>query len=132
MPSDFVGFDVVMGNPPYQPPSNNKKGGKSIWDEFVKYALNILKKKGLLLYVHPALWRKPENNMKDIMFNKQIHYLSIHNKIEGNKVFGATTRYDYYLMENIEPYKKSLVQISKHTEKAAYLQSKLPNFLVIR
>ena len=103
------GFDIVLGNPPYQPPSNNKKGGKSIWDEFVKYSLNILKEKGLLLYVHPALWRKPENKMRDIMFNKQIHYLSIHNKIEGGKVFGATTRYDYYLMENIEPYKKSLV-----------------------
>jgi len=103
------GFDAVIGNPPYQPPSNNKKGGKSIWDEFVKYSLKNLKVRGLLLYVHPALWRKPGNKMRDIMFNKQIHYLSIHNKIEGSKVFGATTRYDYYLMENIDPYKKSIV-----------------------
>lgn len=106
---DIDGFDSVIGNPPYQPPSNNKKGGKSIWDEFVKYSLKNLKLTGLLLYVHPALWRKPENKMRDIMFNKQIHYLSIHNKVEGAKIFGATTRYDYYLMENITPYKKSLV-----------------------
>jgi len=102
-------FDAIIGNPPYQPPSNNKKGGKSIWDEFVKYSLKNLKEKGLLLYVHPALWRKPENKMRDIMFNKQIHYLSIHNDSEGLKNFGATTRYDYYLMENIKPYKKSSV-----------------------
>jgi hypothetical protein len=106
---DIEGFDAVIGNPPYQPPSNNKKGGKSIWDEFVKYSLKKLKVNGLLLYVHPALWRKPGNKMRDIMFNKQIHYLSIHNKVEGAKIFGATTRYDYYLMENITPYKKSLV-----------------------
>ena len=102
-------FDAIIGNPPYQPPSNNKKGGKSIWDEFVKYSLKNLKVKGLLLYVHPALWRKPKNKMRDIMFNKQIHYLSIHNDSEGLKNFGATTRYDYYLMENIKPYKKSSV-----------------------
>lgn len=102
-------FESVIGNPPYQPSSNNKKGGKSIWDEFVKYSLNNLKTKGLLLYVHPALWRKPENKMRDIMFDKQIHYLSIHNDTEGLKHFGATTRYDYYLMENITPYKKSIV-----------------------
>ena len=102
-------FDAIIGNPPYQPPSNNKKGGKSIWDEFVKYSLKNLKEKGLLLYVHPALWRKPKNKMRDIMFNKQIHYLSIHNDSEGLKNFGATTRYDYYLMENIKPYKKSSV-----------------------
>jgi hypothetical protein len=105
----IYGFDAVIGNPPYQPRSNNKKGGKSLWDKFVKYSLTILAENGLLLYVHPALWRKPGNKMRDIMFNKQIHYLSIHNKVEGNKVFGATTRYDHYLMENIEPYKKSKV-----------------------
>jgi hypothetical protein len=103
------GFDAVIGNPPYQPPSFNKKGGKSIWDVFVKYSIDILKENGLLLYVHPALWRKPNNKMRDVMFNKQIHYLSIHNKVEGGKVFGAVTRYDYYLMENTEPVKKTRV-----------------------
>ena len=47
--------------------------------------------------------------MRNLMFNKQIHYLSIHNKIEGKKIFGAVTRYDYYLIENTVPYKKSKV-----------------------
>jgi len=128
---NIEGFDAVIGNPPYQPPSNNKKGGKSIWDEFVKYSLKKLKVKGLLLYVHPALWRKPGNNMRDIMFNKQIHYLSIHNKVEGGKVFGATTRYDYYLMENIVPYKKSIVYFEDKKTYEIYINNNLqfiPNF----
>ena len=120
------GFDAVIGNPPYQPPSNNKKGGKSIWDEFVKYSLKNLKVRGLLLYVHPALWRKPENKMRDIMFDKQIHYLSIHNKIEGGKVFGATTRYDFYLMENIKPYKKSTVYFEDKETYDIDINIKLP------
>ncbi|MBC8308789.1 MAG: Eco57I restriction-modification methylase domain-containing protein, partial [Pelagibacterales bacterium] len=120
------GFDAIIGNPPYQPPSNNKKGGKSIWDEFVKYSLKNLKVKGLLLYVHPALWRKPKNKMRNIMFNKQIHYLSIHNKVEGKKIFGATTRYDYYLMEKIAPYKKSIVYFEDKKTYEIYISNDLP------
>ena len=108
---DFgIKFDAVIGNPPYQPPSNGKKGGKSIWTDFVSYALSILTERGFLLYVHPALWRKPGNKMRDVMFNKQIHHLSIHNGADGARVFGASTRYDYYLMENVEPYSKSVVR----------------------
>ena len=103
------GFDAVIGNPPYQPPSNNKKGGKSIWDEFVKYSIFILVERGLLLFVHPALWRKPGNKMREIMFSKQIHYLSIHNDEEGNKNFGSTTRFDYYLLENNITYKNTII-----------------------
>jgi len=104
------GFDAVIGNPPYQPPSNNKKGGKSIWGEFVIFNLHCLKPSGLLLFIHPALWRKPENKLREIMFDKQIHYLSIHNDGDGLKYFGATTRYDYYLMENTKPYQKTIVR----------------------
>lgn len=124
-------FDSIIGNPPYQPPSNNKKGGKSLWDEFVKFSINLLKKKGLLLFVHPALWRKPENKMMDVMFNKQIHYLSIHNKVEGNKIFGATTRYDYYLLENIEPYTESIVRFEDGQTHKIMITNELafiPNF----
>jgi len=120
------GFDAIIGNPPYQPSSNNKKGGKSIWDEFVRYSLNILKENGLLLYVHPALWRKPENKMRDVMFNKQIHYLSIHNKVEGNKIFGATTRFDHYLMENTNPYKKSKVYFEDKNTYKIMINNDLP------
>ena len=93
-------FDVVVGNPPYQPPSNNKKGGNSLWPSFVTLGLDLLKADGYIGYIHPALWRKPDNKMREVMFVKQIHYLSIHNKVEGKKVFGATTRYDWYIMQN--------------------------------
>lgn len=120
------GFDLVVGNPPYQPESNGKKGGKSIWDEFVKYSLNILKKNKYLLFVHPALWRKPENKLKDIMFSKQIHYLSIHGDTEGLKKFKSTTRYDHYLLENTEVYKKSIVTFEDKKTYNILINDKLP------
>jgi hypothetical protein len=123
-------FDLIVGNPPYQPPSNNKKGGKSLWDTFVRFSIRILKQNGLLLFVHPALWRKPENSMIDIMFNKQIHYLSIHNKVEGKKIFGATTRYDYYLLENIEPYTESVIRFEDNKTHKVIINKLpfIPNF----
>ena len=94
-------FDVVFGNPPYQPPSHGKKGGKSLWPIFVEKSLGLLKPDGFLVFVHPALWRKPENELHDLMFGKQFRYLSIHTTQEGMKTFhGAGTRYDWYVLQN--------------------------------
>ena len=96
---DLEGFDAVIGNPPYQPFSNGKKGGKSIWPDFVEYSIKNINKEGYLLYVHPALWRKPNNNIWDIMINNKFHIISIYNDIDGNKYFNATTRFDWYLLQ---------------------------------
>ena len=102
-------FDIVFGNPPYQPPSNGKKGGKSLWPTFVEKSIRLLKVNGFLVFVHPALWRKPGNELHDLMYGKQIHYLSIHSKQEGDKVFHATTRYDWYILQNKEPQTETTV-----------------------
>jgi hypothetical protein len=96
-------FDVIFGNPPYQPPSNGKKGGKSLWPSFVEKSFTHLKVNGFLVFVHPALWRKAENELHALMFGKQFHYLSIHTKQEGDKIFHATTRYDWYVLQNTPP-----------------------------
>jgi hypothetical protein len=121
------GFDAVIGNPPYQPPSKDKKGGSSIWNEFVTLSLTkILKLEGYLLFVHPALWRKPENKLKELMFSKQIHYLSINDDIEGRKLFGSTTRFDYYLLENTPTYKKSKIIFEDKRTYDIMINNKLP------
>jgi tRNA1(Val) A37 N6-methylase TrmN6 len=65
-------FDLVMGNPPYQPQSDEKKGGKSLWTDFVIRSLTLLKDNKYLLFIHPALWRKPENMMRTYLFTKQL------------------------------------------------------------
>ena len=109
---DVKEFDVVIGNPPYQPNSNNKKGGKSLWNQFVEYSLNkVLKNNGYLVFIHPALWRKPGNKLQKTIFSKQIHYLQIYNDNQGNKIFGgnASTRVDYYVLQNMKCYKKTKI-----------------------
>lgn len=120
-------FDAVIGNPPYQPPSNDKKGGTSIWNEFVSLSLSkLLKEGGYLVFVHPALWRKPDNKLRDEMFSKQIHYLSIHSDSDGNKMFGATTRFDYYLLENTLTYKNTRVIFEDKKEFDILITKELP------
>jgi hypothetical protein len=87
---------------------------------------SLLKKGGYLVFVHPALWRKPENKLQKIMFSKQIHYLSIHNKVEGNKIFGATTRFDYYLLENKPTYKSTKIIFEDKKEYDVLIDDNLP------
>ena len=119
-------FDVIFGNPPYQPPSDGKKGGKSLWPTFVKRSINILKADGFLVFVHPALWRKPDNELHDLMFSKQIHYMSIHNIQEGKKTFQAGTRYDWYILQNKPVYKETLVKFDDNVKSSIMITPALP------
>ena len=119
-------FDVIFGNPPYQPPSNGKKGGKSLWPTFVEKSMKLLKANGFLVFVHPALWRMPENELHDLMFGKQFHYLSIHSKQEGDKVFHATTRYDWYVLQNQASNTPTQVRFDDGIQSSLMINPSLP------
>ena len=57
-------FDVVMGNPPYNPPKTETgSSGNSIWQNFVIKSHSILNDKGYLLFVHPPGWKKPTDEV---------------------------------------------------------------------
>lgn len=57
-------FDIIMGNPPYNPPKKEGKStGNSIWQHFVMKSFYMLKEKGYLVYIHPPGWKKPTNEI---------------------------------------------------------------------
>ena len=121
------GFNAVIGNPPYQSNSDHKKNSKTLWGSFVSHSIDKwLQPNGYLVFVHPALWRKPNQNLKTIMFSKQIHYLSINSKSDGTKMFGATTRFDYYLLENKPMYKKTMVLFEDKKKCEILITNELP------
>ncbi len=130
-------FDVIVGNPPY----NNKQshirkgsnGSNSLWDKFVELAIDkLLNKNGYLIYVHPSPWRKPEHKLWKLMTSKQIIYLDINSKKSGQKIFGASTRYDWYLIQN-KPYaEKTIVCDENKNTKEIDLKDLdfLPNYMI--
>ena len=94
-------FDVIVGNPPYnfgsikKVPSNSKKDkrmdGKTIWPDFIKQSLKILKPDGYLCFITPALWLKPDKaGIHDLLIknkNYQLKMLYSMTDVETNKVF---------------------------------------------
>jgi hypothetical protein len=108
-----VHFDIIVGNPPFnadQTHEGKKGGGANLWPRFVDKSLrsDLLKPDGLLLFVHPALWRKPPSPQAPTQFELMTHenhmlYLEIHSKLEGLAVFGARTRYDFYVIQKRKP-----------------------------
>jgi len=99
-------FDRVIGNPPYQKSTGT---GNPIWQHFVEFAIDrLLKKKGFLSLVHPALWRKPQSNsntlcssLKSKLFEKNILFLNINGVQKGESIFDAGTRFDWYVIKNL-------------------------------
>lgn len=110
-------FDVIIGNPPFnadQTHEGKKGGGSILWPKFVEKSLSddLLKPDGFLLFIHPALWRKPQSERSSSsvrsLYHKMTHenhmkYLEIHNKLDGKRDFGVQTRYDYYVIQKRPP-----------------------------
>jgi len=91
-------FNIIIGNPPYNPDISEKKSkGQVIWHFFVKKSMDLLKDKGLLLFIHPPNWRKPKHELHDLMFNN-IQYLKILDERSSEKFFHCKIRVDYYLL----------------------------------
>ncbi len=104
--ADFVGFDVVMGNPPYQLKVGDRKT-QALWHSFVAFSLTILKLSGYLVFVHPSGWRSPEGvfkNVLDLIQSKNLKYLCMNTFKKGQEVFKVGTNFDYYVLQNtIDP-----------------------------
>lgn len=99
-------FDLIVGNPPYNAPCpGGKAHGHTLYLHFLEKCINLLAPNGYLVMVHPPIWRKPGQRLHDLMFHHvAIHSLKIYDKAQGRKTFGATTRYDYYVIQNAPKY----------------------------
>jgi hypothetical protein len=103
LPADFEGFDVIMGNPPYQLKVGDRKT-QPLWHMFVRYSLTILKPNGYLVFVHPSGWRSPDGvfkNVLDVIQSKNLKYLCMNDFKKGQEVFKVGTNFDYYVLQNI-------------------------------
>jgi hypothetical protein len=106
-------FDIIIGNPPYNcnglkkvptnKKSNKKEDGTTLWSEFTKKSISILRKNGLLLYIIPSIWMKPDKaQMYEFLLQFQIKKMHCLTNTETNQVFSnlAQTPTCYFLLEN--------------------------------
>jgi hypothetical protein len=96
-------FDIVIGNPPYQTNNEGETKTHPIWDKFVDKSILILNEGGYLNMVHPSGWRNVDGkfkNTQNLLKNREVLYLEMHNKKDGIKTFGAQTTYDFYCVRN--------------------------------
>ena len=111
-------FDIIIGNPPYNcnglkkvptnSSSNKKDDGKTLWVEFTKKSISILRKGGFLLCIIPSIWMKPDK-AKMYNFLLQFNILKLHclSNTETNHTFSnlAQTPTCYFLLQNTPTHK---------------------------
>jgi len=108
-------FDIIVMNPPYQAPmkDKNESGKPTLWDKFISKMIDSLNPDGFLCSVNPNQWREPDGkykNLQNVMKNKQIHYLELHSIKDGEKTFGASTVYDWYVLQNKQCTKPTVIK----------------------
>ena len=133
------GFDIIMGNPPFQSVSvrneENRVGAKGIgnqlWPKFVDVGLELLNKNGYLVFLHPPQWRRPEKKLYKEMIANQLIFLQIFSKKTSKEVFGVQSRFDIYVLQN-KPYTSKTTIIDQNLKKHTINLSKwpfIPNYL---
>lgn len=106
-------FDLIIQNPPYQQKKQGYKKSQSIWQFFVQKSLNLLKDDGYMVMVHPGSWRNIDGDFKatqNLIKSNSVLELHIHNINDGIKIFGAETRFDYYILKKSNSDCKTVIR----------------------
>jgi hypothetical protein len=103
LPADFVGFDVVMGNPPFQGHDNKKK----IYINFVINVLdNMLNENAYFLFITPKqiirilLGENIQQQQLDKMYN--ILYINTRNTLKTDYFKQIGSDFMYFIIQNNE------------------------------
>lgn len=134
-------FDVILGNPPFQMSKKDGKykgsvGNRTLWNKFIEKALSssLLKEKtGILAFLTPANWRRPEAPLYPLMTRENtLLFLHIYGKAAGLDKFGIQSRFDTYVIQRGPCSKQNPIIIDekgvKHTNINPRKWPFLPNF----
>jgi hypothetical protein len=97
-------FDVSLGNDPYQEKVGPNKT-EPLWNKFFFKRMSLLKEGGYLSLIHPSGWRNIDGKYKNVqeeIKSKNLKFLSINSVEDGQKLFNATTPFDWYVLQNKE------------------------------
>ncbi len=108
-------FDYIIGNPPFnfnglkKVPTNNKTNkkhdGYTVWNDFVKKNISLLKRNSKMCILIPSIWLKPDRErMYYYLLQYNIKFLNCFSNTETNKIFKgkAQTPSCYFLLTKTE------------------------------
>ena len=93
-----------------------KQDGQTIWLDFIKRAISLLKENGLLLYIVPSLWMKPDKaKAYDYITQFKLHKICCLTNTETNTYFNkeAQTPTCYFTLEKKDSDYKVLLYDSQ-------------------
>mgnify|MGYP006132104447 FL=1 len=110
LPDNFAGFDVVMGNPPYNADGIKHKGDKNIYVYFSTLALKTwLRPKGYLVYIHPPVYRIPNHkiqhtktNLNEIYTTHKILCIKMYSIVATKLLMSVMMNTDFIIIQKTE------------------------------
>jgi hypothetical protein len=68
-------FDVIVGNPPYQAPTQGNGNNNKLWPLFVEVAVKLAKEDGIISFITPTSGLAPANKTLQIFKNHHLTYV---------------------------------------------------------
>ena len=104
---DFIGFDVVMGNPPYNKGGIRSHTGKqlgekneTIWPKFIEKSFECLKPNGYLVFINPLSWLKKSHSLHNEMLEKHIVWLKLWDAAKSLSTINGKIPISLYVLQN--------------------------------
>jgi hypothetical protein len=117
-------FDVIVGNPPYnkngirsakkKDENVNQEKASTLWIDFIKKAMDLLKPKGYLACMHPNTWLKKSHVLHDVLLTKHIMWMKLWDNASSKKLTHGETPIVQYVLCNENKQANTLV-ISQNT-----------------
>jgi hypothetical protein len=138
--ANFGGFDVVMGNPPYNANGTKHLGEKNIYVKFSKLTFNSwLNPNGYLLFIHPPVYRVPNHiikgqktNLNEIYTEKKVLYIKMYSQAATHKLMSVMMTVDVIIIQNTLndlQYKSKITDTQNHVyEMIIKPNDFIPNF----
>jgi len=105
---ELNGFDVVLGNPPYNKGGIRSHTGKqlgekneTIWTKFIEKSFGEwLKPEGYLAFINPLSWLKKSHSLHNIMLEKHIIWLKLWDDSQSKGMINADIPISLYILQN--------------------------------
>jgi hypothetical protein len=101
------GFDVVMGNPPFNKGGIRSHTGsmlgvksETIWPLFIEKSFGWLKTSGYLAFINPSSWLKKSHSIHDKMLEKHVVWLKLWDADKSLAMINGKIPISLYVLQN--------------------------------